>query len=34
MTEIRFEFHFGSLDQNELISESESILADITINSK
>lgn len=34
VTEIKFEFHFGFLNSNEQISESDSILADVTINSK
>lgn len=34
LTEIRFEFHFGSLDINQQMNASDSILADVTINSK
>ena len=34
LTEIRFEFHFGSLDINEQMNASDSILADVSINLK
>jgi len=34
LTEIRFEFHFGSLDIHQQLNASDSILADVTINSK